>query len=419
MSSIQADSSMRKSVVALSAAALVGAVAAVAAAAWLPRAGVAIALVMALVVAALAAFAAGGHIAIQRQRMLGMGAQDLFLARNEGQSESAILSGQATRPQPLRRWIAGAIFGHPLLVGDTVSIRSLAEIRATLDAEGCLEGLPFMAEMERFCGKTARVFRVLDKVYDYRRSSKMRRLDRAVLLVGLRCEGDAHGGCEAECYLIWKTQWLKPMPSSAALQVDMSPFPRNVEVPIVPGATFKCQYTMLTQASSPQAPLTVRGLVAPWAVGNVATGAWLTAVLTRAFNAFQGWRGGTVFPTRPASGNDKTIMGEPLQRGDWVRIKTPAEIARTLDNNSKNRGLWFDADMLKYCGRCYEVRGRVKQIVDVLSGAMIPMKTPCIIMEEVHYSGEFQGFGEQHDYLYYRESWLQRIEAPTASVHGR
>jgi hypothetical protein len=90
-----------------------------------------------------------------------------------------------------------------------------------------------------------------------------------------------------------------------------------------------------------------------------------------------------------------------------VRVQSSQQIARTLDKNSKNRGLWFDRDMLKHCGSLRRVRGRVHKIIDIQSGKMIPMKTACIVLEDVHYSGEFQGFGEQHDYLYWREAWLE------------
>jgi hypothetical protein len=72
--------------------------------------------------------------------------------------------------------------------------------------------------------------------------------------------------------------------------------------------------------------------------------------------------------------------------------------------------LWFDRDMLKHCGSLRQVRGRVHQIIDIRTGTMVSMKTPCIMLEEVHYSGEFQGFGEQHDYLYWREAWLELVD---------
>ena len=134
---------------------------------------------------------------------------------------------------------------------------------------------------------------------------------------------------------------------------------------------------------------------------------------TRAFNAFQQWRGGAAYPTRPASGGQTARPGEPLRRGDWVRVRSPTEIAETLDAKGNHRGLWFDRDMLKHCGRSYRVLGQVQRIVDIRSTAMIAMKTPCVVLEGVHYSGEFQWFGEQHDYLYWREAWLQPVAQPT------
>ena len=109
-------------------------------------------------------------------------------------------------------------------------------------------------------------------------------------------------------------------------------------------------------------------------------------------------------------GNDKTLTPPSLQPGQWVRVRSSEEIARTLDKNSKNRGLWFDRDMLKHCGSLRQVRSRVHKIIDIRTGTMIPMKTACIMLEDVHYSGEFQGFGEQHDYLYWREAWLEPID---------
>ena len=87
-----------------------------------------------------------------------------------------------------------------------------------------------MDEMAAFCGREAVVYRVVDKIYDYGRSRLMRRLDDCVLLTGLRCDGSAHAGCEAACYLIWKSQWLEPL-SEASLKVATD----NVPVaPLVP-----------------------------------------------------------------------------------------------------------------------------------------------------------------------------------------
>lgn len=362
------------------------------------------------------AMVAAGRLVMARQARLESGERDLFLALNASRSESSVLAGAVPAWGLARRSLAQHVFGHPLLVGDIVRIRSLEAIRATLDEHSCLEGLPFMQEMEAFCGRTARVYRVVDKVYDYGRSRLMRRLDRCVLLVGLRCDGSDHGDCEAACYLIWKAAWLEFVPCEepmAITEAEVKPAPPTEPID---GQIYRCQYTELTASSRPQPSLSIHALLGPLVVGNVNSGAFAVAILSRIFNAFQTRRGGVGFPAMPTAGSDRSIKGETLNPGDWVRVKTSAEIARTLDKNSKNKGLWFDRDMLKFCGQTFQVRGRVQQIVDITSLAMIPMKSPCIMLETVHFTGEFQGFGEQHDYLYWREVWLQPVRAPESPV---
>ena len=40
-----------------------------------------------------------------------------------------------------------------------------------------------------------------------------------------------------------------------------------------------------------------------------------------------------------------------LHAGDLVRIKGKDDILATLDRTNHNRGLSFDSEMVKYCGR--------------------------------------------------------------------
>lgn len=372
-------------------------------------------LLLLLVAAALVLLAGAGLLTQHRQRRIEEGHPDLFLVRNVNRSEDAVRDGKAPRWCGLRRWIARRIFGHGLMVGDTVRVKSLAAIRATLDANARLDGLPFMDEMANFCGQTLRVYRVVDKIYDYGRSRLMRRLDDCVLLVDMRCDGNAHGGCEAACYLIWKAAWLDvvaPMALSGALQ--------NIQHGSAAAPSderMSCQYTQVTDASQPMRQLSLHGLLGPLVVGNVTTSAFLVALATLCFNSFQSWRGGADYPSKPMPSDDKSIRGETLRSGDWVRIKLPADLARAMDRNSKNRGLWFDRDMLKHAGQVYRVRNRIDKIIDINSGKMISMKTPCIALEGVHLTGEFQSFGEQHDFLYWREAWLNRL-APSAEQNA-
>ena len=388
---------------------------AAAAAVWLPGwIAAAVALVLCAAGLAVALPAAGGCIAAVRQARLEAGRPDLFLELNVMRSEERTSQRRVPAWSAVRRRLAASVFGHRHLVGDPVRIRPLHAIRATLDGQGCLDGLPFMDEMAAFCGHEAVVYRVVDKIYDYGRSRLMRRLDDCVLLTGLRCDGGDHAGCEAACYLIWKSQWLERSTLLASQPAAPQPAATRTEAVAPrtgapdPATVYSCQYTQLTHASQAMSPLDWRRLLGPWVVGNVTAGAFWVAVATRMFNALQERRGGLCYPARPTGGGNNTPPIPPtLQSGQWVRVRSSEQIARTLDKNSKNRGLWFDRDMLKHCGSLRQVRNRVHKIVDIGTGKMIPMKTACIMLEDVHYSGEFQGFGEQHDYLYWREAWLE------------
>src|SRR5579883_2099205 len=101
-----------------------------------------------------------------------------------------------------------------LRAGDVIEVRSEAEILATLDEQGALDGLPFMPEMLQFCGKRFRVEKRADKTCNTITVMESRRLYHTVHLENLRCSGADHGGCQAQCYLFWKEAWLKRVPES-------------------------------------------------------------------------------------------------------------------------------------------------------------------------------------------------------------
>jgi hypothetical protein len=85
----------------------------------------------------------------------------------------------------------------------------------------------------------------------------------AVHLEGLRCDGSAHGGCQAGCLLFWKEVWLErvrgregePPPSAEATvaQVREKLLPGTRESRGSAGGQdlFRCQATELLRATSP------------------------------------------------------------------------------------------------------------------------------------------------------------------------
>src|SRR5580704_13225123 len=96
-----------------------------------------------------------------------------------------------------------------LKAGEWVEVRSQAEILATLDRRGRLENLPFMPEMVEYCGKRLRVGKRSDKTCDNIEPWSIRRMKDSVHLEGVRCDGSAHGECQAGCLIWWNEAWLK------------------------------------------------------------------------------------------------------------------------------------------------------------------------------------------------------------------
>jgi hypothetical protein len=355
--------------------------------------------------------ALGGLVVLHRSWGLEHGRPDLFLRMNSKRDLKVLHSGKlgwGTRGRRALRRVLGQ--SHPL-VGDLVEVRSLAEIRKTLDDSGCIDGLPFMEEMAAFCGRRFRVFRCVDKVYDYGRSGRLRRIENAVLLSGLRCDGSAHGGCQASCSLLWKTAWLKRAPDDARQGDDVRADPpqtRTVPVRQPAPASYTCQFTQQTAASRPLSRWDIRQDLRPLLAGNVTVRAFLVGMLTRLFNRADRLRGGSGYPPLSHSTRKKTPPPPyQLSPGDKVRVLASERIAATLDEGSRNRGLWFDHEMIKHCGEHARVSGRIDKIIDISTGRLIPMKTPCLVLQGVDSSGEFMRFWGQHEYLYWREVWLE------------
>src|SRR5271163_3236240 len=107
-------------------------------------------------------------------------------------------------------------------VGKWVEVRSKEEIFRTLDSKGQLDGMPFMPEMFQFCGKQFQISKSAHKTCDPDYNS--RRVYDAVHLQ-TRCDGQAHGGCQAGCLLFWKEAWLKPAAAGKRSSPTVSIYP--------------------------------------------------------------------------------------------------------------------------------------------------------------------------------------------------
>ena len=332
-----------------------------------------------------------------------------------------------------------------LKVGDWVEVRSKEEILQTLDGNGQLDGMPFMPEMFAFCGKRFQVFKRAHKTCDTVFPIRSRRVADAVHLQ-TRCDGGAHGGCEAACLLFWKEKWLKRVstgqqvvPASSLTSSRAGCTEADVRRAAASGdanggtAIYVCQATRLPYATSSLSWWDPRQYIEDYTSGNVGLGRILSGLLySLYYNLSQAgiglgpimrwvydkthplWRG-TKFPGKSGPieyGKATPAVSLNLQPGEWVRVKSHDEILQTLNVYNQNRGMRWDAEMVPYCGGTYRVLRRVTRIVDEKTGQMQEMKSPCIILESVvcqaRYS-ECRMFCPRSIYPYWREIWLERV----------
>jgi hypothetical protein len=340
-----------------------------------------------------------------------------------------------------------------LRVGDLVEVRSEQEIFATLDEQGTVDGMPFMPEMLEYCGKRFRVEKRADKTCNTITVMESRRIYDAVHLEGLRCDGNAHGGCQAQCFLYWKEAWLIRVkegkadssrsptqydPAHSSLPCDRS---RLNELTRHPGSSndsgigYRCQATDLLKASESLSWWNIGQYLRDIRSGNVGVINVVKVALfrmfqktlritayraqIRAYNWFQSWRGGAPYPYLWGA-LDKTpreTLG--LQPGELVQVKSYEEILATLSTKNRNLGLRFDAEMVPYCGSVRRVRARVERIIDERTGKMITFPRDCLILDGVICRAQYSErrlFCPRSIYPYWREIWLKRVdEAPQSS----
>jgi hypothetical protein len=337
-----------------------------------------------------------------------------------------------------------------LKVGEWVQVRSKDEILRTLDKDGLLDGMPFMPEMFAFCGKKFPVYKRAHKTCDTVFPVRGRRVDHAVHLE-TRCDGSAHGGCQASCLLFWKDAWLKPVggkassvPTDSALAdrafagtacTESDVWDKTTDGKASdPDPVYVCQATRLPYATSDLNWFDVRQYVEDYRSGNVSfwrviSGAmyFLYFAVANAgigvgrpmrwfYDKFYPVWGGSPYPRKTGTIPDDQPTPAAtldLQPGELVRIKSHDEILATLNTRSKNRGLYFDAEEVPYCGRKYRVLKRVTKIIHEKTGRMLTMKSPCFILDSVicqsRYS-ECRLFCPRSIYSYWREIWLERVD---------
>lgn len=342
-----------------------------------------------------------------------------------------------------------------LKAGDSVIVRSKADILATLDRNGRCDGLPFMPQMFQYCGQRFKVYKRAHKTCDTVNKTGGRRVTDCIHL-DLRCDGEAYGGCQAACLIFWKTAWLQRVdddqfmmgepdesgtvvaaesPAGCTVE-DVQRATRRTDLPADEEVHYSCQATHLPEYTKPlrwwhpwqyiedivsknSSVRTILGgfgyfafrrilRLAPWRFRNH---------LVRGYDQLQKKRRGVPYPRkqgRIAQGQLTPTDHLDLQPGDLVRVKSYEEILDTLNRANKNRGLFFDAEMVPYCGGTYRIHSSVERFLDEKTGKMIHLKRPAWTLEGVwcrsRYS-ECRLACPRSIYSWWRDVWLEKLPA--------
>ena len=313
-----------------------------------------------------------------------------------------------------------------LRAGDRVVVRSPEEILSTLDADGTLDGLPFMPEMLDWCGKPFSVQRRAEKtcvevgtpMYTNRRFAG----SGVVLLEGPRCDGQSHDGCKRGCRMFWKEDWLRPiegadMPTPVS-EAGLAALTARLKVKADEQRYF-CQSTELLRATE-EFP----GRKKPWMVRvafrEVRNG---DRSLTEIANMFVRWcshmlRNATAGESFLRGPHKQTPVGSlDLKPGDIVRVKSRDQIVQTLGQNGRNRGMGISTEMTRCCGGEAEVRTRVDKIIEEKSGLMRKLQNTVMLRNmrgnptlcEECLCTDQMGDCPRGELMYWREIWLERV----------
>ena len=215
----------------------------------------------------------------------------------------------------------------------------------------------------------------------------------SVHLEGVRCDGAGHDGCQAGCLIFWKEAWLKraanDLVSAESLKHPSGVPPEiggfcTVESILAASRTtspvgeilYACQATDVPQFTSRMSFWDPRQYIRDLRSGNLKSGLagdsqdhrlleFILAIIRLFqasvigfFNEVQDRRQGSRYPFIEGSAAKTPVELLDLQPGELVEVRSKEEIIATLGRDQRNRGLWFDSEMLPYCGGIYRVLRR-------------------------------------------------------------
>ena len=98
-----------------------------------------------------------------------------------------------------------------------------------------------------------------------------------------------------------------------------------------------------------------------------------------------------------------------LKVGDWVEVRSDAEILSTLDSNGRFEELPFMPQMFRYCGKRLRVTKRVHKLCCIVADTIGRQLDDVVLLDDIRCDGNDHGGCEMACTILWKEVWLTPI----------
>jgi hypothetical protein len=104
-----------------------------------------------------------------------------------------------------------------------------------------------------------------------------------------------------------------------------------------------------------------------------------------------------------------------LRVGDWVEVRSKAEILRSLDKNGRLESLPFMPQMFEYCGQRFKVYKRAHKTCDTVSPSPAGRRLADAVHLDLRCDGKAYGGCQTACLLFWKEAWLKPVNGAASS----
>src|ERR1700730_8345336 len=102
-----------------------------------------------------------------------------------------------------------------------------------------------------------------------------------------------------------------------------------------------------------------------------------------------------------------------LQVGDWVEVRSKAEILRSLDSNGRLEKLPLMPEMFEYCGQRFQVYKRAHKTCDTVNPSSAGRRLTNAVHLELRCDGKAHGGCQTACLIFWKEAWLKPVNEAT------